>query len=90
MPFITWGTSNVVKSKTAHATALLTSLRTISGAIGSAVFVGIMTAVANHSVETYGDAAQIHGLNITFAAMSIASMVLLMIAIFGVKKTKKN
>ncbi len=88
MPFVTWGTSNVVKSKTAHATALLTSLRTISGAIGSAMFVGIMTTVANNSVESYGDAAQIHGLNMTFAAMSVVSTILLLIAVFGVKKTR--
>lgn len=89
MPFVTWGTSTVVKSKTAHATALLTSLRTIAGAIGSAVFVGIMSAVASSSASAYGDRAQIHGLNITFLAMSFVSLALLMIAIFGVK-SKKN
>lgn len=89
MPIITWGTSAISLSSTAHATALLTSLRTIAGAIGSAVFVGVMAVVANHSIETYGEEAQIHGLNITFLVMSFVSMMLLLIAIFGVKKRRK-
>jgi EmrB/QacA subfamily drug resistance transporter len=90
MPFVTWGTSKIDKSSTAHATALLTSLRTISGAIGSAVFVGIMTAVGNSSKAAYGSNAQIHGLNVTFAFMSLATTALLLIAIFCVKNKKKT
>lgn len=86
MPFITWGTSGLSKNSTAHATALLTSLRTISGAIGSAVFVGIMTAVAGSSAAAYGDSAQMHGLNTAFLSMSLASAVLLLIAVFSAKK----
>lgn len=90
MPIVTWGTTNIRKNSTAHATALLTSLRTISGAIGSAVFVGIMTVTANHSLASYGSKAQIHGLNVTFLAMSISSLVLLFIAVFGVTKRRRE
>lgn len=86
MPIITWGQRKIDLTKTAHATALLTSLRTIAGAIGSAVFVGIMTYVADSSADTYGDSAQIHGLNVTFLAMALSSAVLLFIAVFLVKK----
>lgn len=86
MPIITWGTSGISKNYTAHATALLTSLRTIAGAIGSAIFVGIMTFVANHSTVSYGDNAQIHGLNMTFLVMSLGSLILFLIGVFGVKK----
>lgn len=86
MPLITWGTSSISKNSTAHATALLTSLRTISGAIGSAMFVAIMTAVANSSSVTYGNNAKIHGLNIAFLVMSFVTLILLLIAVFGVKK----
>lgn len=86
MPLVTWGTSFIEKDKTAHATALLTSLRTIAGAIGSAVFVSIMTVVAESSASAYGDSAGIHGLNVTFIAMAFSSFVLLLISIFGVKK----
>ncbi|MGN1115589.1 MAG: MDR family MFS transporter [Candidatus Ornithomonoglobus sp.] len=90
MPIVTWGTSVIMKKSTAHATALLTSLRTISGAIGSAMFVGIMTVVASHSQASYGDAAQMHGLNITFLAMSAASAVLVLIAVFGVTGRRRK
>lgn len=39
MPLVTWGTMNVRKEKVSDATAILSSLRTIGGAIGAAVFV---------------------------------------------------
>ena len=90
MPIITWGTSGIHKSLTAHATALLTSLRTIAGAIGSALFVSIMTAIADYSSASYGSNAEIHGLNMTFLAMSFASTVLLLIAVFGVKRSRRE
>lgn len=90
MPLITWGTKEISSTSTAHATALLTSLRTISGAIGSAMFVAIMTAVANNSSVSHESNAQIHGLNVTFLAMSLVSAILLLIAVFGVKQSKKN
>lgn len=89
MPLVTWGTSKLNYEAMAHATALLTSLRTISGAIGSAIFVGIMTTVAQNSMVTYGENASIHGLNMTFLAMAGGSLVLLLVAVFGVKKTAK-
>lgn len=90
MPMVTWGTMGISKNKTAHATALLTSLRTISGAIGSAVFVGIMTMVANNSLASYGNSAQIHGLNVSFMSMAAVSGILLLIAVFGVTKRRKD
>lgn len=90
MPLVTWGTSGIEKKNTAHATALLTSLRTIAGAIGMAVFVGIMTIVADHSAASYGENAPIHGLNMAFWAMSLGSMALLLIAVFGVKRSKRT
>ena len=49
MPLLTWGTSSVSIRKVADASSLLTSFRTISGSIGSALFVGIMTAVSASS-----------------------------------------
>ena len=86
MPIVTWGTSRISKNETAHATALLTSLRTIAGAIGSAVFVSVMTVVANHSSELYGSYAQMYGFNAAFMIMALVSIILLLIAIFGVNR----
>ena len=74
---------------TAHGTALLTSLRTVAGAVGTAVFVGIMTAVRESSVGRYGDAAGVHGINVTFFWMAAVSALLVLIGIFFVKREAK-
>lgn len=88
MPLVTWGASTVEQEMTAHATALLTSLRTIAGAIGSAVFVAIMTAITENSLASYGDEASMHGVNMTFLAMAASSIVLLLLAIIGTARKK--
>jgi len=88
MPLITWGTSFVDETFVADATALLTSLRTIAGAIGSAIFVGIMTAVATNSAATYGVNANIHGMNVSFFAMSLFALILLLLALSCPKSEK--
>lgn len=90
MPLVTWGTTNISSSLTAHGTALLTSLRTVAGAIGTAVFVGIMTAVAAHSSAAYGENASMHGLNTAFLAMSGVSLILLLIGITCVKPDSRR
>ena len=85
MPLLTWGTSHVDARKIADASSLLTSLRTIAGSIGSAVFVGIMTLVSQESAAEYGDRALIHGMNISFLWMAAGALVLLLISIFAVR-----
>ena len=89
MPLLTWGTGNVEPQKVADASSLLTSFRTISGSIGSAVFVGIMTAVSASSAAAYGDQAQMHGMNVAFLGMTAGAAVLLLISIFAVRKEKQ-
>ncbi len=89
MPVVTWGVGNLDKSSTPHATALLTSLRTIAGAIGMAVFVSLMTSVADR-VFLPEEAAQIYGLNVAFAAMSLASVGLLFLAIAGGRRQENT
>lgn len=90
MPLLTWGTSNVKSQKVADASSLPTSFRTIAGAIGSAVFVGIMNAVSINSAAAYGDNALMHGMNVSFLWMAIGAVVLLMISIFGVRRSTAN
>lgn len=85
MPLLTWGTSHVDARKIADASSLLTSLRTIAGSIGSAVFVGIMTLVSQESAAEYGDRALIHGMNVSFLWMAAGALVLLLISIFAVR-----
>ena len=86
MPFVTWGSSNMKKEYTAYATALLTSLRTIAGAIGMSVFIGIMTPSANSDTSISYVESSMKGLNIAFLFMGIVSIILLGIALFGLKK----
>lgn len=86
MPLVSWGLKGIKKEYTAHGTALLTSLRTISGSVGSAVFVSIMTITAQNSVVNYGQIAPMHGLNVTFAVMSVFTIILVFIAVFCVKE----
>lgn len=88
MPLVTWGMSHIDDSLTAHGTALLTSLRTIAGAIGSAVFVGIMTITAKNSVKSYGENASIHGLNVTFLWMALSALLLVLFAFFSGRSQK--
>ena len=88
MPLLTWGTTNVHPTKMADASSLLTSLRTIAGSIGSAVFVGIMTMVAASSAQTYGDNAMMHGMNISFLWMAAGAVVLFLIAVFAVRERR--
>lgn len=86
MPLLTWGTSSIQIKKVADASSLLTSFRTIAGSIGSAVFVGIMTAVSEGSAAAYGEGALMHGMNIAFLCMAAGSVILLLISVFGVRK----
>jgi EmrB/QacA subfamily drug resistance transporter len=83
MPLLTWGTGSVKEEKVADASSLLTSFRTISGSIGSAVFVGIMTLVGSTSTL-------MHGLNMAFAAMALSALTLAVLAIWGTKFGKQD
>lgn len=88
MPFVTWGIGGVDETKTAHGSALLTSLRTVAGSIGTAIFTGIMTVVATISAKSYGENAAIHGLNVSFLVMAFVSFVMFLIAVIFVKDNK--
>jgi len=85
MPFVTWGNKNIAPELTAHGTALLTSLRTVAGAIGTALFVGIMNSVAQKSTTLSGAAALLHGMNVSFLLMTIASGLLFATGLFLIR-----
>ncbi len=81
MPLVTWGIGSIKREATAHGTALLNSLRTIAGAIGSAVSVGVMTMVASRLTTSL---AILHGLQISFLMLTLVTGILLLMAIFGI------
>ena len=88
MPLVTWGVGGLATSEaTASASALLTSLRTEAGAIGSAVFVGVMDAFGGVA-DTAGEvAASMHGVNVAFAGMAAVTVALL---VLGVARTGRR
>ncbi len=90
MPFVTWGISNINNKNTADGTALINSLRTIAGAIGTALFVGIMNFVATKSADSYGSNAGIHGMHVSYIAMSIVAVIMIIVAVFCVKSISKK
>ncbi len=86
MPLTTWGTSYVGKALVADATALITAMRVIAGAIGSALFVGIMMTVAEKSAPVYGTDANIHGVNTAYLILALCPLLLFIIGVFFVKR----
>lgn len=90
MPFVTWGNKNIASELTAHGTALLTSLRTVAGAVGTALFVGIMNSIAKKSTTLTGTAALLHGMNVSFLLMTIASGLLFAIGLFLIRDKKND
>jgi len=91
MPLVTWAMKDIPKTKASDATALFNSIRFIGGAVGSALFISIMTKVANAVVDTKEN-PKMYGINIVFLIMSILSVIILLLGIFACKQspTKKN
>lgn len=90
MPFVTFGISSMKSENTAHGTALLTSLRTIAGAIGTAVFVGILNVCSTGTAAAaYGNAG-IYGLHITFGCMTAVTAVMLIVFVLGMKGNRQH
>ncbi len=90
MPLTTWGVSFVKEKEVADATALISSLRTIAGAIGAALLVGIAAMVAEGSADTQGDNASMFGFNVAFLVMAIISAAMLVMGIIFVKDKKRT
>lgn len=86
MPVTTWGMSKIEKDNTAHGTALLSSLRTISGAMGSAIFVSVMTAATIASSGSAKISANVYGINVAFMCITVVAVVQFLLALFFVEK----
>jgi len=79
MPLVTWGMGGLEDSHTAHGTALLTSLRTIAGAFGSAIFMAVVSVVSESST-------QMLGMNAAFAGLTAIGAAQLALALYVVRK----
>ncbi|OUM64077.1 hypothetical protein PIROE2DRAFT_9242 [Piromyces sp. E2] len=85
MPLVTWAMKDIPKTKASDATALYNSIRFIGGAVGSALFISVMTKVAN-AVADKKENPRMFGINIVFLVMSILSLIVLILGIFGCKE----
>ena len=90
MPMVTWGMSTLDSRYTSHGTALLTSLRTIAGAVGATVFVSIMSYVTKVTSTSEAVTANAAGIDIAFISISVVSIVQLILAIIFVGKESKK
>ncbi len=86
MPIVTWGMSTMDEKLTSHGTALLSSLRTIAGAVGSAVFVAVMTFATKVSSGSAVITANAFGIDAAFIGISMLAILQLVISIFFIRK----
>ena len=79
---MTWGMSKLELHQISQASALFGSIRTIAGAFGSAIFVGIMTAVANYT------GSMEEGMHFSFLMMFIPTGIQFVVCLMGIKSSK--
>lgn len=79
MPVTTAGLNMLPNDLIAHGTAVNNTLRQVSGAIGTALPITIMTTA---TIPNQGVQGMIHGVNISFIAIGVVSIVGLILAFF--------
>ncbi len=75
------GVNSVEAKHRPDATALINSLRTVAGALGMSVVMGIVTMVAGDRVPT--NVATMDGMHMAFALMAAISVVLIVLTLFA-------
>ncbi|KAL6590557.1 MFS general substrate transporter [Neocallimastix sp. 'constans'] len=91
MPFYTWAMRDIPKVKASDATALFNSIRFIGSALGTALFISVMTKATEAVIKTKTNPnAQMFGINIAFLGMSLFAVILLLLGIFGCKCIPKK
>jgi len=78
MTMVTWGMSTLESKQLSDGTAILSILRTVAWAIGSAAFIALMTA----STKGTDVEAMIQGVQVAFIGISIFSALLVYLAVF--------
>ena len=88
MPLTVWGVKTLDEKYIPHATAINNTLRQMSGAIGTAIFVSVMTNVTNSSQNLGSQMAAVHGIDISFLSASILALIGFIISVTFVKERK--
>lgn len=87
MPITAWGLRTLELDEVSHGSAISSTLRQVSGAIGSAVIVAIMTSITNKSVSNSIMHASIEGIS---AAFKISSAIIIIGFIGSIMYVKGN
>lgn len=90
MPVTTWGLNSLKQEEISHGSAINSTVRQVSGAIGSSVLITIMTAVTKHSLSASKALAEIEGMDASFRIASIVVLVGIVVSIIYVKDKNKN
>ncbi|WP_455539325.1 MDR family MFS transporter [Terrisporobacter sp.] len=91
MTTTTWGLNSLESKDIASGSAIGSTLRQISGSIGSAVFMAIMSSIATKNMGHMSQiSANIEGMNISFLSSSVLILVGIVLAIIFVKDNKNN
>lgn len=85
MPLQAYGLSGLEKIDYSHGTAIINSFRQISGALGSAILVAIMTATS-----AKGEVVDIRGINISFGVETIFIILAMILAMIFIKEDKRK
>lgn len=88
MPLVTWSVTQLTGKAIASASAVLTTLRTVAGAVGTSVSVALMSFIANRGAAQQTVVASVGGVNATFISMSIIVVLMLIIILKSVKSSK--
>lgn len=79
MTTVTWGMSTLDKRYVSDGTAVISSLRTIAGAMGSALFVSLMTAAGGGQA-----AATMAGMRTAFGGVTILSLLIVILTVWKI------
>ncbi|KRL12735.1 MFS family major facilitator transporter, multidrug cation symporter [Schleiferilactobacillus perolens DSM 12744] len=88
MPIVTWSVTQLSGGAIASASAVLTTLRTVAGAVGASVGVALMSFVANRGVTGHTVVATAGGVNAAFIMMAGIVTVMAVIVFLKVRSTK--
>lgn len=79
MTTVTWGMSTLDSCYISDGTAVLSSLRTIAGAMGSALFISLMTAASHGKTG-----ATLTGMRTAFSGVTVISLFILILAVWKI------
>lgn len=83
MTTVTWGMSTLDKRYVSDGTAIIGSLRTVSGAMGSALFVSLMTAAGNGQAGT-----TLTGIRTAFGGVTVLSLVIFLLSVWKIGRSE--